>query len=209
MIEFLKQPAVVAAIITLIGAAIIAPLVKKFYFDVRSRLRVEVRAWKNKTSEALKSTVEGTLDRARFFDDPMRVLIRAQGYATVTITNISKKKILGISVTFPDSLADMVCQIDDVEEIIAVKEGQPIGLGDIQPKHSRVIHIWSNVDMSEFHFVWFKRLLWISADELDSVRLRFPTPRYLRIKYVNRFSLPISLLCLTASFVYFYLVVVR
>jgi hypothetical protein len=53
MTEILRQPGIVPAIIALIGAAIIVPLVKKFYFDVRNRLRVEVRSWNYEISEAL------------------------------------------------------------------------------------------------------------------------------------------------------------
>ena len=54
IMEFVKQPPVVASLIALVGAAIIVPLVKKFYFDTRSRLRVEVRGFRTKTSEGVK-----------------------------------------------------------------------------------------------------------------------------------------------------------
>ena len=186
MNEFFTQPPVIAAIIVVIGAAIIAPLVKKFYFDVQNRLRVEVRAWNYKTSEALKKIARAPFDAKGEYFTPMRRLIGAGGYMMVTITNISKKKISGVSVTVPDGPSDMSLQIDDADEIIEMKKGQPIGVGDIQPKHSRVIHIWCNADVSDFNFSYLKRLLRISADELDTVHLRFPMPRYLWTKYELR-----------------------
>jgi hypothetical protein len=77
-------------------------------------------------------------------------------------------------------------QIDETKELIEVESGKMIGIGDIQPKHSRVIHIWSNLDVARFHFTNLKHALRISADELDSVRLRFPVPHYLWTKYGQR-----------------------
>jgi hypothetical protein len=204
MIDLLNQPGIVPAIIGLLGAAIIVPLVKKFYFDVQNRLRVEVRPWNYKISEALKTTVRSSLDASSIFDDStrdlrfhshMRDLIRFDGYMTVTITNIGKKKISGVSVTATDMLLDFILQIDDADQVIGMKKGISIDVGDIQPKHSRVIHIWSNADTS-FKLGWFKHFLRISANELDAVRLRFPTPPYLRDEYATRILFVFGLLFL-------------
>lgn len=178
MIEFFEQPSVIAAIITVVGAA----LVKKFYFDVQNRLRIEVRAWNYKTSEAAKKIWLEAFDAKRDYHSTMRRVLDVGGYMMVTITNIGKKKILGVSVMMLDSNMSMFLQIDDADEIIEVTKAQLVGVGDIQPKHSRVLHIWTSADVSDFNFDPIKGLLRISADELDSVRLRFPMPRYLRTK---------------------------
>ena len=173
MIEFFKQSPVFAAIIALVGAAIIVPLVKMFYFDIQKRLRVEVRAWNYRTSEALKKIALEPFDAKHDYIDPMRTLIGAGGYMMVTITNISKKKISGVTVmALNSSDMSMFLQIDDGNEIIEIEKAQPISVGDIRPKHSRVMHIWCNVDVSKFEFSRLKSLLRISADELDSVRLK-------------------------------------
>jgi hypothetical protein len=206
MIEIFKQPPIIAAIIALIGAAIIVPLIKKFYFDAQNRLRVEVRSWNYKTSEALKKLVREPLDAKQKYFGPMRMFVNAHGYMVITITNIGKKKISAVSVMVPDAYLNMVWQIDDAETFLEVKKGQPIGLGDIQPKHSRVIYIWSDVDTSDFNFAWFKHFLRISADELDSVRLRFPMPRYLRKKYEPRLLAAFNI---TALFIALYLGFIR
>ena len=208
MWERLTEPPIVGAIIVLIGAAIIAPLFKKFYFDVQNRLRVEVRAWNFKTSSALKKAI----GLERQFGDPVRIAIGCNGYTTVTIINISKKKISGVSVTVPYSpvlMLDMIWQIDDAEEFLDVKKGQAITIGDIQPKHSRVIHIWSNADMSDCNFFTVKQFLRISADELDSVRFRFPMPWYLGKKYELRLIWTFNFVTFTSVFISLYFGFVR
>lgn len=187
MIEFFKQPPVIVAIIVVVGATIIAPLAKKFYFDVQNRLRVEIRAWNFMTSEALKKIVGEHLDAKHEFFSPMRTILNARGYIAATITNISKKKISWVSVMAPGTSISMFLQIDDTDGIIEVKKGQLISVGDIQPKHSRLIHIRVFTDASDCAFSFLKRrLLRVSADELDTVELRFPMPGYLRNKYAFR-----------------------
>jgi hypothetical protein len=203
MIEFLKQPPIFAALIAVVGAAIGA-LVKKFYFDVQKRLRVEVRAWNYKMSEASKKIAREQFDAKHDYFSPMRTLIDAGGYMMVTITNSSKKKISGVTVMAPNSDMSMFLQIDDGNEIREMKKAQPISVGDIQPKHSRVMHIWCNVDVSEFDLSRLKSLLRISADEFDSVRLRFPMPRYLWTKYEPPLVLIFIVLVFAALFIAVY-----
>jgi hypothetical protein len=200
MIDFFKQPPVFGAMIAVLGAAIIAPLVKKLYFDVQNRLRVEVRAWNYRPSEALKKFVS---DAKLEYSNPMRKLLEAEGYLRVTITNTGKKKISGVTVA-TELLFGVVLQIDDADEIIEAKKGQITGVGDIQPKHSRVIHIWTIADVSEFNFSVLKSLLRISADELDSVRRRFPMPRYLRQKNELRLVWIFNFLVIAALFIALY-----
>src|ERR1700688_3951908 len=99
MIEFFEQPSVIAAIITVVGAA----LVKKFYFDVQKRLRIEVRACNYKTSEAAKKIWLEAFDAKRDYHSTMRRVLDVGGYMMVTIINIGKKKILGWRVMLFDT----------------------------------------------------------------------------------------------------------
>lgn len=200
MIEFLEQPPIIAAIIAFVGAAILA-LIKKFHFDVQNRLRVEVRAWNYKTSEAFKKLER---DAKVEYSIPLRKVLDAEGYLRVSITNTGKKKISGVSVA-AEVLFGMVLQIDDAEEIIQLKKGQPFVVGDIQPKHSRVIHIWTNADVSNFNFGPLKSLLRISADELDTVRMRFPMPRYVETKIGPRLLWALCALVIALLFISRYL----
>jgi hypothetical protein len=68
-------PPIIAALITLIGAAIIVPLVKKLYFDVQNRLGVEIRIWNATNSELVKETLGDAIE----FDDPLREITWAKG----------------------------------------------------------------------------------------------------------------------------------
>jgi hypothetical protein len=81
-------------------------------------LRVEVRPWNYKTSEALKKLVREPFDAKQQYFVPMRMFVDAHGYMMVTITNIGKKKISSVSVMAPDYKLDMVWQIDDAEEFL-------------------------------------------------------------------------------------------
>jgi hypothetical protein len=80
----------------------------------------------------------------------------------------------------------MFYQMDETEDLIKVTKGQPIAVGDIQPGHSRVMHLWSRADRADFHFDKAKKWLHVSADELDVVRFRFPMPTYLSTKIQNQ-----------------------
>jgi hypothetical protein len=185
MMEFLRHPNVIAALITLVGAAIIVPLIKKFYFDTRSRLHVEVRAFRTKTSEGLKRIAGESLDAKQQYFGPVRSVMACRGYAAVTITNISKKKI--VSVTAMSPRFELIWELDGANEAVELQQEQLFVVGDIQPKRSQMIHLWCMADISDFYFGPLKkRLIRISADELDSVRLRFPTSRYVVTKYVFR-----------------------
>jgi hypothetical protein len=188
--ELLKHPAVIAALITLVGAAVFVPLIKKFYFDPRSRLRVEVRAFRAKTSGGLKKIAGDSLDAKQQYFGPMRSLLGCDGYAVVTITNIGKKKIVGVTAMSPKF--PLIWELDGADEPVELQQGQSFNVGDIQPKRSQVIHLWCVADMSEFSFGPMKKhLIRISADELDSASFRFPLPKYVYDKLATRI-VPIS-----------------
>jgi hypothetical protein len=200
IVDLFKQPPIIAAIIAIFGAAIIVPLVKKFYFDARSRLRVEVTPGKYQLSEALKKFARAQMDVAQSeLFSPARTLVNYSGYATVKITNVSKKKISGVSIMASDETWHMIWQINDADELTEVKRGQALGLGDIQPKHSCTVHVWTPADISNFNFSILKKLFRLSADELDSVHFRFPMPNYLRWKYLDRLMLSFIFLLAAAA----------
>jgi hypothetical protein len=79
------------------------------------------------------------------------------------------------------------------------KDDTPISIGDIFPGHRKVLYFWSRYDLSDWHFERLKKVFRVSADELDSVRLRFPTPHYLRTKYYFRFVLGVIALALVIT----------
>ena len=89
---------IIVAVFAPIAAVIIGLVVKYRYFDTQRRLRVEVRPFSSKTSGALKKIAKAALEDQNIFYGPINKQIDAGGYMTVTITNISKKKISGVSI---------------------------------------------------------------------------------------------------------------
>jgi hypothetical protein len=97
---------------------------------------VEVRAWNYKTSEAVKKIAREPHDAKREYFAPMRRLIDAGGYMMVTLTNIGKKKISGVSVMAPDNPLGMFWQIDDADEIIELSPRRRSPQGFVMPEVS-------------------------------------------------------------------------
>jgi hypothetical protein len=184
---------------TIAVPVIVGPAVKKWYFDVQNRLRVEVRLCTTKTSEQTKRFLDSQKipydDPIRDLMRPIRGLMRTTSYATITIKNIGRRKISAVTVTLLDhAYYDTFCQIDDSDELLEVKEGLPVPIGDIQPRHHRLVHIWLLGDMTLYDFSRVRKWLRISADELDSVRFRYPMPHYLRTKYQIRTLITLSII---------------
>ena len=88
--------------------------------------------------------------------DQLADIVNGKGYTTLTITNTSKRKISGVSVVVADIGFDVFCQIDDDGELIKVKSGKPNLVGDIQPGHSRVMHVWSLADKTGNNFALYQ-----------------------------------------------------
>jgi hypothetical protein len=181
--EQLTATPVLLATIGVLSAAIIVPLAKKYLFDPRTRLVVEVRVVAHPKSMALQKLTQEALKMN--FTHPMWDLVRAKGCVLVNIKNVSKKKISGVTVGLPDLVSAMVCQVDEAEEPIGDKVMKIVPIGDIQPGHVRSLYIWTGNDMSDFDFSFIKKLFHVSADELDAVRFRFPMPRYILGKYAE------------------------
>ena len=74
---------------------------------------------------------------------------------------------------------------DEAEESIGDKVMKVVPIGDIQPGHVRSLYIWTGTDMSDFDFNFVKKLFHVSADEVDAVRFRYPTPGYIGGKYAE------------------------
>jgi hypothetical protein len=77
-------------------------------------------------------------------------------------------------------------QLEDSDQLQSAVGDKPINIGDIFPGHQKVLHIWCRYDWTAYQFARLKKLVRVSADELDSVHLRFPMPAYLRSKIIER-----------------------
>ena len=58
MADSLLQPPIIAAFITLVGAVIIAPAIRYWFFTSRRRLRVTIRHWKMGSGELMKNSLK-------------------------------------------------------------------------------------------------------------------------------------------------------
>jgi hypothetical protein len=196
-VERLTETPFIVALISVIAAAFIVPAVKKWYFDVQNRLRVEMRMWRTNASNAVREAVRG---EPKFpYGSPINRVINAESYVTLKITNTSKKKISGVSLIMPDSSGSY--QIDESKELAEIAKGQAAIIGDIQPRHSRVVHIWLMADHSKLFFKSVKGIAHISADELDVVHWRYPMPTYLLTKHAGRAFPLLFLLVIVGMFV--------
>lgn len=140
----LTETPILVALIGLLSAAIVVPLVKKHFFDVRSRMHIEVRAFPHLGNVALKNAAG--IDAL----DALWAVATAKGAIQVTIKNVSRKKISGVTVSVSnDFLGEMFCQIEEAAEYANLRRTKAILVGDIQPGHVRVLHIWTNFDRSD------------------------------------------------------------
>jgi hypothetical protein len=183
------EPVIIGSLIGLVALAIIAPALKKWYFDVQTRLQVNVRVWQASTPVAvarlhLKLHGSQVLEGLQVED-----LDLVKSYVRLTIQNRGKRKVVGVTLLLSGLTSPAFCQIDDGEPLLRVSERAPILVGDIQPRHNRVVDLWSKDDLLESDLPVLKKTFKISADELDVVRFRFPMPQYLNTKVGDRILL--------------------
>ncbi|MER9493433.1 hypothetical protein NKI86_16550 [Mesorhizobium sp. M0320] len=177
------------AVLALLSPIAIAPLIKKFFFDSRMRLRAEVRMSSAKTSQLIEKIVGDYVRVLPYDAEGTKAQIRTlvsfgdiKGYTSLRLRNISKKKLTNVSVMANDIHA--MYQIDDGLELRSVEEGKALLVGDIAPSHERIVHFWSLGDHSDSH-LGMKTRYRMSADELDSTSLRFPFPPYIRKRIIG------------------------
>jgi hypothetical protein len=182
------------ALITLVGTAILAPLVSRllaFYFEHRARLRVEVRlaAWRqpeflkeeiNKwLSQELAAEMDWTLRASRL--RPFTVMESIDSFARMTFFNSSKRRIDGITLMVEDSRG--VYQIGDSKETRTFERSTKIEIGSLQPRHRIKVTLWLASNVAESLYVDLNKLFLVSADELHGVYFKFIVAEHVRQKY--------------------------
>ncbi|RWD14164.1 MAG: hypothetical protein EOS74_19470 [Mesorhizobium sp.] len=177
------------ALLALLSPIAIVPLVKKFVFDSRMRLRAEVRISSAKTSQLVAKIVADYI-RALPYDTEegkaqhgMLVSFGSiSGYTSLRLRNVSKKKLTNVSVMADDLYA--LYQIDNGPQLHGLEKGKPLLVGDIAPGHERIVHFWSLSDYSDSH-LGMKTRYRMSADEIDSTSVRFPLPQYIKKRIIG------------------------
>ena len=185
----MTQTPIIVVILAPLAATIIGLMVKHWYFDAQRRLIVTVLIWRSKQSrfllKVLEEQVQGGLSIQNDRWMPAFGMARAASYIEIEVKNASKKRIDGITIVPSEMGRDVRFQIEDGEELNATEDGKKIELGNLQPQHCVKLHMWSGYDVG-VRITDLKKLLRVSADEIDRVSLRFPLPPYQKYRYVRR-----------------------
>jgi hypothetical protein len=203
--DSLLQPPIIAAFITLVGAVIIAPAIRYWFFTSRRRLRVTIRHWKMGSGELMKKLFEEEADRRRNASDELKWAFlsfqRVQAYSEVEVENISKKKIENVWLS-GDGVSDTWYQINNSPEMKNCEKDGKIALGDIHPRHVCKVHLWNTMSQYKLH-PEPKKEFRLSANEIDSVRYRLPLPGYLRWRYAGKAILLFNIFVVGGFFLLF------
>jgi hypothetical protein len=174
----------IAAIISVVAIAILAPLANHFITKYRDRR--SLRASLSVHESPLPVLLETYLKELRykpeagpFNPQQLDVLSFLRGYMKLTLHNPSKKKLNAVTVTLTDILGEPLHQIEDQPELRGPTE-KKILLGDLQPHQSRTLHIWTRSSYVDWHHTRLPMLFEITADEFDKRTLKLPMPNYLK-----------------------------
>jgi hypothetical protein len=172
------------SVISIAGAVVVAILtlvLKKWYFDVQTRLRVEVLSWDTRFSKTMKGLLQEGIHANPGRDirekDELEKIRDFREYVMVRVSNTGKKKASGVSLrvgprtTYHYEIggSGMRGFVDQRTSVLVI--------GDIQPKGHRVVHLWSAMQSSEL--LDLKSEFVVSADEVDAVSYSFPLPKHL------------------------------
>ena len=177
---------IIAALITLLGSVILAPLVGRlmsWIFERRAQLRMTVEFNDFEEAKFIKKFFDSVE-----WDNPRKKELKKWEYvqtlAILTFHNPSKKRLNRVSVIVTKFLREGFVQVDDGETEPA-NQGKLITVGDLQPGHSATLKLWSNYTWTDFSPMVLRDLFKVSADELDRVFISYPAPKYV----VERYSL--------------------
>jgi hypothetical protein len=87
-------------------------------------------------------------------------------------------------------------QLPGTKDFMRTEDGTPITVGDIVPDHEQTVILWAkDVEIAGHSFTDVKRAVRATADDVNTVRYRFPLPQYLQSKLLGRaFNLVLLLL---------------
>jgi hypothetical protein len=179
--------AIVAALISVFGLVVLAPLVKLLSFDRAHRLSAEVSLfgfeYSNFAAEAISERLKQILreDVGRF--KQLQGIERIKSYVTLTIRNSGKKNVSGITLSLANIFSPVFYQIEEGSATATAPPGSRIAIGDLQPGQQRSVKFWYP-NFFGGTFPTIKSTFQITADELDLLKWRMPEPDYLVAKRI-------------------------
>jgi hypothetical protein len=177
---------IIAAIITLCGTALLAPVVNRiltWIFEYRANLQVEVRVFEYRQPAFLNDEVELLRKSLDWKDPRLESLRKSTGLSScvhLVFHNSSKKRIneITLMITFGRGFY----QIETANSKEWFDNTTRIKIGDLQPAHKSEVWLW--VDQNLFTR-WGRpqERFVVSANELHKTYFRYPSPEYLEKTY--------------------------
>lgn len=112
--------------------------------------------------------------------DKLAVLASLRSYVHLTLQNRGREKISALTLTIMDRTSQYVFQVDRQAPPLPQQDGK-VALGDLQPRQSFTLHIWSDSIISAF----VRDIFRLTADNLYQQTFRFPFHFYLHFKFQN------------------------
>lgn len=170
----------IAAAISLLAIAVLAPIANHYWTRRRERLaknkahlEIEIQVNAFECSKLLSDHLSNTRP-AGGADEGLRgaldVLRRCRTYAVFTLSNPSNRVLKGVTVRVEKNELSIPhhFQIDDGPELIDAGQ-QPLSVGEIRPHQSRKLRLWTPLPLADppYSFAFWKESFNFSADELD------------------------------------------
>jgi len=189
LLEATVSDTLIAAILSVVAVAILAPTANHFITKYRERRSIRAtlqvheaplpallrKYFQDLRYPSLAQASSGSPFNTRQLD----AFHFLKGYMRLTLHNPSKKKLNAVTVILTEHLREALYQIEDEPELHGPNETK-INLGDLQPGKSRTVHIWTSFAYVDWHRTRLPILFEVTADEFDKFTLRFPFPGYLK-----------------------------
>jgi hypothetical protein len=177
----------------------------KWWLDQRRmRIHVSLKLGRYRRTRFEWSYVDSL--RAKPFTPDLGTLERLSHvtcYVEMELVNTSKKTLKNITLTLPDTLDFGSYEVDEKPELHSVVRGEKIALGDLQPRHKRMIYFWLMNDLTERFPGGVKAYFQVSAEEIDKVHFKLDVPGYVWGMVIGRSMLALVVVVLIAYTVAF------
>lgn len=178
MFDLLKShlPQVAASLVV----AVIAAFIVHRFIHAKMRLVAEITISPAKISKAAEKRLAGKELISDAILPPWGGLggYPSQNYyLVVKLNNVGKKVIKGAAIRLS---CHGFYQIDERDEMVSIKPNERSVVGDVFPNDHMMIHVWLWSIASIDTIAFARRAIKISAEEIDSVKVRFPLPDYIR-----------------------------
>lgn len=105
---------------------------------------------------------------------------RSKGYAVLTFSNQSKRRIAGIAVSINGSYHDTIIEVHRGKDVLPATIKNRADVGVLQPRETCEIRVWADLGFPE-HSI--KEFFHITADEYDKITFYIERPKFISNRY--------------------------